>query len=510
MRKGWNLGMVAVLVVSLMTVPAGACAQEPEEAAQLEIGELHLETREVQSQHGTDVTADYGRLAVPENRDSQRSRAIEIAFVRLRALGNGQARPVFYLSGGPGDAAVWQAEDPHALEDWLPMLALGDVVLVDQRGAGRSTPSLRWRTPELPSMEVYSDQALLEEHMADMTRRARADLESGRADLAGYTTVESARDIDAVRDVLGYERLAILGFSYGTHLGLAYARAFPDHLDAMILSNIEGPDHTLKLPDDLTTQFRRLAMAVEQDPTMSAQIPDFMELLNRVRSRLDREPMVVRIMAPDENEYDVPVGRFFFDMVLRIDVGDASDLPVFPRLLYTMDQGDPTLLRWFVQRRAGVAIGVNAMHEVMNAASGASRGRQALIDFQANHSPFGNISNFPPPEVTDLWDAPDLGDAYRSPLVSDVPTLVLSGEWDWNTPPYQAEQIRWGLLNSVHLHVKGAGHEQVLPHPEIRKAMVDFLEGKDVRGVSAAWPPLRFVPLEGYDPELTHPSVPRP
>jgi hypothetical protein len=66
-----------------------------------------------------------------------------------------------------------------------------------------------------------------------------------------------------------------------------------------------------------------------------------------------------------------------------------------------------------------------------------------------------------------------------------------------------------GVPNSTHIIVRNAGHEQVLPHPDVLGAIARFLSGADVDDVTAGWPPLRFVPIEGYDPARTHPSVPR-
>ena len=102
-----------------------------------------------------------------------------------------------------------------------------------------------------------------------------------------------------------------------------------------------------------------------------------------------------------------------------------------------------------------------------------------------------------------------LDEQFRAPLVSDVRTLFLSGSLDWNTPPQQAEEVRWGFSNGTHLVVENAGHEQVLTHPLIQDAMQDFLRGKDVRRVNAAWPAIKFAPIKGYDPEVTHPALAR-
>ena len=214
-----------------------------------------------------------------------------------------------------------------------------------------------------------------------------------------------------------------------------------------------------------------------------------------------------KVTGPDEQTYPIPIGSWGLKLILRWDLGDASDLPIFPRLLHSIDQGDSSVLRWFVQKRAGGAIGINGMTMLVDGASGATGARQTMIQEQSERSRFGNLANFPFPDVNEIWLPNDLGDLYRAPLVSDVRTLFLSGTLDWNAPPQQAEEIRWGFANATHLVVENAGHEQVLPHPEVQKAIVRFLRGEDVSDLRATWPRLRFVPLEGSDPEATHPSV---
>jgi len=81
---------------------------------------------------------------------------------------------------------------------------------------------------------------------------------------------------------------------------------------------------------------------------------------------------------------------------------------------------------------------------------------------------------------------------------------------DPNTPPYQAEELRWGAPNSTHLIVENAGHEQTFwQNVTAAPVIADFLAGKDVSDRKITYPPLRFVPLEGTDPKATHPSVTR-
>jgi len=181
---------------------------------------------------------------------------------------------------------------------------------------------------------------------------------------------------------------------------------------------------------------------------------------------------------------------------------------VFPRLLWSIDQGDNRLLAWFVRKRAGLATGIHGMSTAMDEASGTSDARRALIAEQAKTSRFGEVVNFPVPFATEHLGNVDLGDAYRMPVVSPVRTLIVSGELDFNTPPAQGEELRWGLPNATHLVVLHAGHEQTLWQNDTALPVVlDFLRGKDVSQRTITYPPLRFIPLEGPDPR--HPSVPR-
>jgi len=143
----------------------------------------------------------------------------------------------------------------------------------------------------------------------------------------------------------------------------------------------------------------------------------------------------------------------------------------------------------------------------MDAASGATRGRLALIASQAATSRFADVVNLgdePDPAM------PDLGDGFRAPVVTPVRTLLISGGLDFNTPPYQSEEFRWGAPNATHLVVENAGHEQIFFQNETVTPVVrDFLAGRDVKDRRVTYPPLRFVPLTGTDPAVTHPSVSR-
>jgi pimeloyl-ACP methyl ester carboxylesterase len=389
---------------------------------------------------------------------------------------------------------------------WSPFLDVCDVVLIDQRGTNDSLVTWEWDGP--PPMDFFVSGPAAGRHIDAMVKKARAAFAQRGVDLDGYTSVESADDLDALRGALGYEKVSLLGFSYGTHLAEVYMKRHGDRLENVLLFGVENLWETDKLPFTADGAFRRLALLAHEDPNIRTKIPDLVALYDRVMAKLARQPMIVPVPGPGRDTLQVPVGPFGLAFILRVDLGDATDLPVFPRLLWSIDQGDNRVLAWFVRKRAGVALGIHGMGTAMDEASGTSDARRALIAEQAKASRFGEVVNFPAPFATERLGGVDLGDAYRAPVVSNVRTLIVSGELDFNTPPWQGEELRWGLPNATHLVVLHAGHEQTLWQNDTALPVVlDFLRGQDVSQRAITYPPLTFIPLEGPDPR--HPSVPR-
>ena len=482
------------LALALLCASASAPGAEPAPAPRLTIEHRQL---------AGGIEAEAGTLLVPENRSAASSREIPVRFLRLRSRAKAPRAPLFYLAGGPGDRAV--SEDARTLAFWRPFLAVSDVVLIDQRGV--ADPALRWAWDGPLPLQFFASADTAARHVDAMARRAAAAIAARGVDLAGYNSVESADDLEALRAALGLERVSLLAFSYGTHLASSYLRRHGEHVENAVMIGTEGPDQTLKLPWTMDVQWRRLSLLVAADPHVGPRVPDLTALYDRVMTRLAREPVVIPLATPDGRDtVRVPVGPFGLRFILRADIGDATDLVVFPRLLWSLDHGDPSVLAWFVRKRAGVVLGVHAMNEAMDAASGCSPERLALIDAQARTSRFGDVVNFPYPAVTSAWSVPDLGEAFRAPLVSPVRTLFVSGSLDCNTPPQQAEEMRWGFSDATHLVIENAGHEQTFwQNPAAVPVVVDFLSGRDVRERRLAWPKLAFVPLEGRDGG--HPSV---
>lgn len=459
-----------------------------------------------QTTDGTRVIAEVGIVQVPENRNSESSRFIHVNYVRLKSISTSPKAPLIYLAGGPGNTCTWQAEDPDYLTDWLPYLAVSDVILYDQRGTKDPNLVSYWLTGYPEGFLVTEEAA--GKHWQAMSKQALASFKENDIDILGYTTLENARDIEALRQVLKLEKYAILGFSYGTHLGLTLLKLYPNKIENAVLAGVEGLNQTFDYPSLLDTHFKKIAHLSDADPEIAKYVPDFYALLQKVMHKLKETPMEMEISDPiTQQPMKVKVGAFGLAMILRVDAGDASDIPLFPRLLYTIDQGDDSLLKWFVQKRIVYAYGVPGMSIMMDLASGASNNRWQQIEKETRTSLFMNIANFPFYQVKELWPKTTMELDFTLPITSKVRTLFLSGEYDYNTPPFQAEEIKWGFANATHLIVANAGHEQILSNSTIKTAIIDFLKGQEVSDRKAVDDKLKFIPIMGNHFSHRHPAL---
>jgi pimeloyl-ACP methyl ester carboxylesterase len=191
--------------------------------------------------------AELWEITVFENRSDSNSRSIPLRFLRFETRSARPAHPIIYLAGGPGGAGTEAAKGKRwELFDRLRDVA--DVIILDQRGTGISNALPGGSQPILFPHDQPGSPELYTNLYRQALRECVAVWARDGIDYRGYTTWESAADVDSVRDALGVEKVNLLGISYGTHLALATLKRYPDRVDRLVLASVEGLDQTVKLP----------------------------------------------------------------------------------------------------------------------------------------------------------------------------------------------------------------------------------------------------------------------
>ena len=443
------------------------------------------------------IPTELGRLLVPEKRSNPDSRLIELAFVRLKSTAAQPGPPLIFLAGGPGSSGI-DAFRSARLQSWLAALRdVGDVIALDQRGTGVSVPCLdSCEMLNIPLDHPGNYDEILEMYR-QKSRTSMAFWQERGVDLSGYTTEESADDIDALRRALGYEQVHLYGASYGSHLALATMRRHQDALARVVVAMVEGPDHTIKLPSNIQQHLEHISRIAQQDSRLNYAVPNLLDTMGSVMRRLEQDPVTVSVKDKSTgNEEKVTVGAFDLQYVTAIGIASRRFIAYLPSRYYTMMQGDFSWLAGEVLAWRRGWLG-SAMMFHMDAASGASPERLAQIQREAPTTLLGNTIDFPFPQIADAWGNPDLGPAFRAPIQSDIPTLFISGTLDARTPASNVEEVRTGFSNNYHIIVEGAAHSTPdhVNVPNVRAAMIDFLQGNPVT-VTHASTPFEFVPVE--------------
>ncbi len=417
------------------------------------------------------LAAQCGMLEVPENRSAPGGRKIGLAVAILPANTlNPRPDPVFILAGGPGQAATFLG--PFAAQ-LIGVRKDRDIVLVDQRGTGRSSPltCAAYKVDDSP-------QAALELDPLPRAAACARELAERGVDAAQYTTAAWIADLDAVRAALGYARINLWGGSYGTRAALEYLRRHPDRVRSMVLDGVAPPSMRVSLDVWLSRDAAVSAVlaACTQSPACHAAHPDPAATLASIRDRLG--PAGRDIPMADPRTGETRTLRFTFDHVIGAmqPLAYAPELQaLLPEMISRAAAGDyGPLYAAAMLATVDLAEQVNnALYYSVTCAEDVPRitanAKEALTGVRSKALAERALA------VCDVWPKGVAPADAATPVTSDVPVLILSGGLDPVTPPANGAEVAKTLVNSRHVVARGYGHI-VSPHacgPRLIAAFID-------------------------------------
>ncbi|MBL8341961.1 MAG: alpha/beta fold hydrolase [Rubrivivax sp.] len=401
---------------------------------------------------------------------------IDVHFAVLPALArNKQPDPVFVFAGGPGQSAIDLAGS------WSRLLArVGnrrDIVLVDQRGTGRSAPLT---CPELPAATPLA-QIVPEAVQAARLDACRAALQRlPHGDLRQYTTTIAMQDVEAVRQALGAARINLVGASYGTRAALEFQRQFPHAVRRLVIDGVAPPDMVLMSAFSTDNQAALEAMlaACERDAGGCARRhPALREAWQRLLSGLPREVTIVHPMSGVAER--VVLTREVLLGWVRAPLYAPTLAAALPMALQEAARGSFEPLVGLASGLAGPRTGLLAegMHFSVVCAEDlplleTGRGGDASNTPGAD---FGREFAQRYRQVCSAWPRGAVPPAFYGIPPAPAPALVLSGGADPATPSRHGERVARLLgAKARHAVVGEAGHG-VMALPCMRDVLFRFI-----------------------------------
>jgi pimeloyl-ACP methyl ester carboxylesterase len=388
----------------------------------------------VQSEDGIEC----GVLTVPENRQRAGSRMIRLPVVIFRSHASAPAPDaVVFLPGGPGGSAL--ARPLSAKNN--PFLATRDYVLLEPRGAKLAQPSLG--CPEINALVGVIAAGHLSGKAADTARvkaamACRADLVAKGIDLDGYTSAETAQDIEDLRKALGYRQWNLFGLSYGTRLALTVLRDHPQGIRSVILDSVLPPE--ANFDEHATANFRRALDAVFNgcavDTVCGSMYPhlaaDFTELV----ARADRHPLAMPGVSGSDGRA-VTVRGAQVVAALYDALHAPSAIGRIPAVIEDSLEGRTTELAGLVKADQGPSSFTWGLRLSVWCAEEAPFENPSRVEQQV--SPVWGMGGIDErtasPAVCRAWNVAAAAPSENVAVTSDVPVLVFAGEFDPDTPP---------------------------------------------------------------------------
>lgn len=449
----------------------------------------------------TVVAADCGVLSVPENPQAPHGRQIGLYVARVAAISRRKlADPLFVLAGGPGQAAsAFYATVAGAFER---IHRDRDIVLIDQRGTGRSNPLNCAADPE----RLYRET---EAQIAAATQRCLAAL-APRADVAYYTTSVAVGDLDAVRAALGYQRINLYGASYGTRVAQQYLRRFPQRVRAVILDGVVPPALIIgpAVATDAESALRRILARCAAEPACAAAFGDPQADYEALRARLQQHALPVTLADPATGSLQhLDFNLDQLASVLRLGGYSADYASLLPLLLHgAAAHADyaPLAAQYLLLTRSLEGIATGMHNSVLCAEDVPLYGKERIDRAALSQTFMGTAQVDALTTVCSLWPRGPVDADFHAPLESAVPALLLSGGDDPVTPPRYADQAARAFSQALSITLPGFGHGQ-LTAPCMGQVLARFLAagsiaGLDIRCTTLARPLPFFTSLNGPPP----------
>lgn len=405
---------------------------------------------------GPRLNAECATFEVAENPDQPEGRTIGLRIARLKARTNDPAKePFVFVAGGPGQSSI--DTYPQVANAFEKIRQQRPVLLVDQRGTGASNPlkcPMDTLDPTLTGDTAEDRDAIL-----DWTRQC---LNSFDADPRFYTTVDAVRDLEAVRQALGIEQFMLYGISYGTRVAQEYLRRHPGSLKAVVMDGVAPVAEALgtEIATDAQRALDAFIERCTRTPECSDAFPDLADRIETLEARLRDQPVSVTTRHPRTGETEtVELDWTGIAFQVRMASYSREGASLLPLQLSRAADGDYAALA------AGVLTADEGLAETMATGMHNSVVCSEDVPFYSENAAdasedtyLGRLSIDFLEIACSIWPTRDMPDDIKSPVTSDVPTLLLSGELDPVTPPENAELVVESLSAARHVIAPSQGH----------------------------------------------------
>ncbi len=414
-------------------------------------------------------TVRCGFVTVPQSRQSPNGAKVQLAVAIFKSPRvQNDTLPVVRLEGGPGGPSLdnWAHYITSlSLEDFV----FGhDLIMFDQRGTGYSTPSLK--CPEVlklqyDTLNVHMNATDSEDMTLQAVQACHDRLVKAGINLNDFTVQENAADVHDLIQALGYKQANLYGVSYGTRLALTTMRLYPSVIRSVVLDSVY-PTQTNRtsLPASAQRVFNTLFQGCATNTRCNAQYPNLDSTFYKLVTDLNANPVHFQTTnIYTGKNYDVTMAGDDFVFVLFSALYASSIIRMLPKMIYHVRAGDYLLLSQIY----GEVEFDDTFSDGLFYSDECNEDWSFLTQNDINSSLQGVVPQIQPAlkgslqqeyDSCRVWNVQKAPTVQKQAVVSSIPTLVLSDEYDPITPPANGKLAAQTLKNSYYFLFPGLGH----------------------------------------------------
>jgi len=412
----------------------------------------------------------FGYVTVPELHNKKRGKSMKIAVAIFECENHEEEQdPLILLSGGPGESNIGSFTKLMSGDFGRLLLDKRDVVLIDVRGTFYSIPNLH--CPEifecekkLHKLDMSPDETL--EFMLKAVNKAHERFIEDGINLLAFNNTEIAKDIDMIMEVLGYTKYNVFGFSAGTLTVQYLLKNHSESLNSAVITAIVDLKENLGAGSSNTiATMEKIFDVCKTDEKYREAYPDLKLRFLDMLDKLNEKPITIKL-ADNGDTIDYHITGDRISRWLTFGMYWNGQLPATVNKLINGDFSE-------VQATLFVATPQPTFCHGIGFCITANEFTQSLsMDFPYNkeyetfynglktawHSPQFNR------KMIEIWNVSPI-EYENKPIFSDMPTLMLCGEYDHVCPPKYAQRLAEGLKNSHIFLFEGMAHTEVATSP---------------------------------------------
>ncbi|HEY8930408.1 MAG TPA: alpha/beta fold hydrolase [Mucilaginibacter sp.] len=420
-----------------------------------------------------------GNLIVPENRNKPKGKTIKLPFIYVESNNPNKLKdPVLYTAGGPGASSLRGVKFIH----FRQFMKNRDYIAFEQRGVTYAQPCLSCDGISEAVKNAYRHNIPLDSAVVKEARNCRNKLIANGNDLSAYNTIENAADIEDLRIALKIDSINLIGISYSGGLMLTVMRNYPKHVRSVVLdSALPGfVNYEEDALFSINEAFNRIFDNCERDSTSNPAYANLRQRFHSYFASIGSKVFSQNYLEKGRTD-SIAIKYHRSELIdfLMDKLSDNRELKNVPfyinELLTGHQQGYMTkyfdnIFNAGKENTLGMRFSMYCSEQIHYADQRLIDQQNQVFPYLANYR-FNDVDH----PICNCWNVKPVSPVAKTPVYSNIPTLLSSGDTDPYCRPYYNEVIQHFLPNSQRVIFVDKTHGPALNSREGDYLIADFI-----------------------------------